>query len=158
MIIGSPVRHRNMHHRVKKFVEDVLERIWLTDEMVGKVGGVFTVGGGHGNVGAGAEMAQLGMLSTMAANGMVLVTLPKSTPGFDVAGLHWGPAGRTGAVKMMPIPQTDDMLLAGYHHGANVARVAAALRGKPLLATGNVAPSPDVLRMFQQAPDGMSTK
>ena len=45
------------------------------------------MGGGYGNMGAGCELAQLGMLSAMAACGMVLVTLPKTTPGFEVAGM-----------------------------------------------------------------------
>jgi NAD(P)H dehydrogenase (quinone) len=62
IIMGSPVRHRTADARVKKFIEDVCEKLWLTDEMVGKVGGVFTVGGGYGDCGAGSELAQLGLL------------------------------------------------------------------------------------------------
>jgi NAD(P)H dehydrogenase (quinone) len=144
LIVGTSMRHRSMHHRVKLFVENVLEVIWMTDDMVGKVGGVFSVGGGHGNNGAGCELAQVGLLAAMAANGLVLVTHPKCTPGFDEAGSHWGPNGRTGDVKMRPHPLTDGMLAAGHHHGANVARVAAALvagaGGRDLFARGNVAP------------------
>jgi NAD(P)H dehydrogenase (quinone) len=147
-----------MHHRVKLFVENVLEVIWMTDDMVGKVGGVFSVGGGHGNNGAGCELAQVGLLAAMAANGLVLVTHPKCTPGFDEAGSHWGPNGRTGDVKMRPQPLTDGMLAAGHHHGANVARVAAALvagaGGRDLFARGNVAPAPEVLALFQAATAG----
>lgn len=85
LILGSPIRHRTADARIKKFIEDTLEQLWLTDEVVGKVGGVFSVGGGYGNMGAGCELAQLGMLSAMAACGMILVTLPKTTPGFEVA-------------------------------------------------------------------------
>lgn len=62
LIIGSPVRHRTADSRIKKFIEDVCEQLWLTDEMVGKVGGVFTVGGGYGDCGSGCELAQLGLL------------------------------------------------------------------------------------------------
>lgn len=151
LLMGSPVRHRNMHHRVKKFVERVYEQLWLTDEMVGKVGGVFAVGGGHGDCGAGCEMAMLGMLASLTAGGVIPVPLPKCTPGGDGACLHWGPAGRTGGPKMEPHPLTDDALTAGFHHGANVARVAAALKGKELFARGNVAPTPEVLALFQGA-------
>jgi NAD(P)H dehydrogenase (quinone) len=43
IIMGSPVRHRTADARVKKFIEEVCEKLWLTDEMVGKVGGVFNV-------------------------------------------------------------------------------------------------------------------
>jgi NAD(P)H dehydrogenase (quinone) len=60
LIIGTPTRHRNMHHRVKIFIERVIENLWVSDAMVGMVGGVFSVGGGHGDTGAGAEQCQLG--------------------------------------------------------------------------------------------------
>lgn len=150
IILGSPMRHRTADARVKQFIENVCEQLWLTDEMVGKVGGVFTVGGGYGDMGAGCELAQLGMLAAFAANGMILVTLPKTTPGFQVAGMHWGPNGRSGGPKMEPVGITDEMIKAGYHHGANIARVAAALKGKDLLAKGNVAPSKEILQMFAQ--------
>lgn len=150
LIIGSPIRHRTADSRIKKFIEDVCEQLWLTDEMVGKVGGVFTVGGGYGDCGAGCELAQLGLLGAMAAGGMILVTLPKTTPGFQVAGMHWGVHGRSGGAGMEPIGITDEMKLAGYHHGANIARVAAELRGKDLLARGNVAPSQELLQQFTQ--------
>lgn len=150
LIIGSPVRHRTADSRIKKFIEDVCEQLWLTDEMVGKVGGVFTVGGGYGDCGGGCELAQLGLLGAMAAGGMILVTLPKTTPGFQVAGMHWGVNGRSGGAAMEPIGITDDMKLAGYHHGANIARVAAELRGKNLLARGNIAPSQELLKQFSQ--------
>lgn len=147
LIVGTPVRHRAMHHRVKIFVEAVLETLWAADAMVGMVGGVFTVGGGHGDVGAGAEITQLSLLGGMAANGMVLTPLPKTTPGFDHAGSHWGPAGRTGGPKMQPYWLSEDMLQAGFHHGANVARLALALKPhrRTLFARGNQSPPADVL-------------
>ncbi|MBW4662485.1 MAG: hypothetical protein KME15_27885 [Drouetiella hepatica Uher 2000/2452] len=136
------MRHRTADSRIKKFIEDVLEQLWLTDETVGKVGGVFTVGGGYGDCGAGCELAQLGLLSAMAAGGMILVTLPKTTPGFEAAGMHWGAHGRSGGKAMEPVGITEDMTQAGWHHGANIARVTTAIAGKELLARGNVAPSP----------------
>jgi NAD(P)H dehydrogenase (quinone) len=149
VVIGSPIRHRNADSRIQQFIENICEQLWLTDEMVGKVGSVFSVGGGYGNCGAGCELAQLGLVGALAAGGMILVTLPKTTPGFEVAGMHWGPHGRSGGLKMEPLGVTDAMLKAGWHHGANIARVAAALIGKELLARGNVAPSPEVLAMFK---------
>ena len=151
LILGSPIRHRTADARIKKFIEDTLEQLWLTDEVVGKVGGVFSVGGGYGDMGAGCELAQLGMLSAMAACGMVLVPLPKTTPGFQVAGMHWGPNGRSGDEVMKPIGITVEMMEAGYHHGANIARVTKELAKKKLMATGNVAPSPKIVKMFTQA-------
>ena len=114
LIIGTPVRHRSADARIKKVIEDTLEVLWLTDEMVGKVGGVFSVGGGYGNMGAGCELTQLGILNAMAASGMILVPLPKTTPGFEVAGMHWGPSGRSGGPKMEPIGITPEMTTAGF--------------------------------------------
>ncbi len=154
VILGTPMRHRSADARIKKFIEDVIELLWLRDELVGKVGGVFSVGGGYGNTGAGVEIAQLGMLAAFAGAGMILVSLPKTTPGAEVAGSHWGPHGRSGGLGMEPVGITDEMMLAGWHHGANVTRVAAVLKGQDLLARGNVAPSEEVLAMFQSDPQG----
>lgn len=148
LILGSPIRHRTADARIKKFIEDVCEQLWLTDEMVGKVGGVFTVGGGYGDCGAGCELAQLGMYAALAAGGMILATLPKTTPGFQVAGMHWGPHGRSGGSGMEPVGITEEMMLASWHYGANTARIAAALKGKDLLARGNVAPSKELVELF----------
>ena len=150
LILGSPIRHRTADARIKKFIEDTLEQLWLTDELVGKVGGVFSVGGGYGDMGAGCELAQLGMLSAMAACGMILIPLPKTTPGFDVAGMHWGPNGRSGDKVMKPVGITKEMMEAGYHHGANIARVTKELAGKKLMALGNIVPPSEVLEMFTQ--------
>jgi NAD(P)H dehydrogenase (quinone) len=150
LIIGTPTRHRNMHHRVKLFIERVVEVLWVWDSMVGMVGGVFSVGGGHGDTGAGAEQCQLGLLAAMAANGMVLIPLPKTTPGADHAGCHWGPVGRSAGPKLEPIWLTRDALSAGYHHGANIARATLALRPhrQTLFARGNQTPGPELLAAF----------
>lgn len=51
---------------------------------------------------------------------------------------------------MKPVGVTTQMLEAGYHHGANIARVTEQLAGKKLMATGNVAPPPEVVEMFSQ--------
>jgi NAD(P)H dehydrogenase (quinone) len=151
LILGSPVRHRSADARVKMFIERVLEQLWLTDEMVGKVGGVFTVGGGYGNTGAGCDITQVGMLASMAGCGMVMVPFPKTSPGSEVAGSHWGPSARSGGTCMEPDGITDAMLEAAWHHGASVARVAARMKDVPWFATGNKAPSAELIAMFSQA-------
>ena len=69
LLLGTPLRHRSADARVKQFIEETIEVLWLTDDLVGKVGGVFSVGGGYGNAGAGVEIAQLGLLAAMAAAG-----------------------------------------------------------------------------------------
>ena len=148
LLLGTPMRHRSADARVKQFIENTIEVLWLTDELVGKVGGVFSVGGGYGNAGAGVEITQLGLLAAMAAAGMIMVPLPKTTPGAGVAGSHWGAHGRSGGPNMEPVGITDEMLQCAYHHGANVARVAVALQGKNLMAQGNQAPSPELIALF----------
>lgn len=155
IILGSPMRHRSADARIKQFIENVFERLWLTDDLVGKIGGVFTVGGGYGDCGAGVEIAQLGLLAAMAGSGMILVSLPKTTPGAGVAGSHWGPHGRSGGPNMEPVGIHEHMLEAAFHHGANVARIAATLAGKDLLARGNVAPPPHILTLFEGLTTGM---
>jgi NAD(P)H dehydrogenase (quinone) len=148
LLLGAPIRHRSADARVKQFIENTIEILWLTDDLVGKVGGVFSVGGGYGNAGAGVEIAQLGLLAAMAGAGMILVPLPKTTPGASVAGSHWGAHGRSGGLNMEPVGITDEMLQCAYHHGANVARVAATIRGKDLMARGNQAPSQELIDLF----------
>ncbi|GAP98015.1 flavoprotein WrbA [Leptolyngbya sp. NIES-2104] len=144
LIMGSPVHQRSMSWEMKRFVDLVCEPSWFFDDMVGRVGGVFTTGGGHGDCGAGCELAQLSMLGNLASLGMVLVTLPKTTPGFNAAGMHWGAHVRTGGRQMEPAtPQQLDpeALEAAFHHGANIARVAVNLRNVQLMAQGNVVPA-----------------
>lgn len=153
LILGSPMRHRSADARVKDFIERVLEQLWLTDELVDKVGGVFTVDGGFGDAGAGCDIAQIGMLAAMAACGMIMVPFPKCSPGAAVAGSHWGPSGRSGGPMMEPVGITEEMLLAGRSHGVNVATVARALAGKRLLLRGVQAPTADVLAQFKAGGD-----
>ena len=150
LVLGCPVHQRNVSWEMKRFIDLHCEPSWFWDDMVGRVGGVFATGGGHGGAGGGAELAQLGLLANLASMGMILVSHPKTTPGFDVAGMHWGPQVRTGGPKLEPDapdhmdPQALDAL---FHYGAAVARVTAALKrgaaGERLMPSGNVSPSPD---------------
>jgi NAD(P)H dehydrogenase (quinone) len=150
LVLGCPVHQRNMSWEMKRFIDVHCEPSWFWDDMVGRVGGVFTTGGGHGGAGGGAELAQLGLLANLASMGMILVSHAKTTPGFDVAGMHWGPQIRTGGPKLEPdAPDKMDSvaLNALFHYGAGVARVAAALRrganGERLMPVGNVSPNPE---------------
>lgn len=120
-----------MSWEIKRFIDLVCEPSWFYDDMVGRVGAVFTTGGGHGECGAGCELAQISILSNFASLGMIIVTHPKTTPGFNVAGMHWGPHIRTNSPTLEPTPPEGmdaEALLAPFHHGANVGRVTAALR------------------------------
>jgi NAD(P)H dehydrogenase (quinone) len=156
LVMGTAVHQRGMTWKMKRFVDEVCEPVWFFDDLVGKVGAVFTAGGGAGGAGGGAESAQLGMLANLAALGMVLVTLPKDTPGFEHGGIHWGPTIKTTTDAMQPIEAADlpaDAMLAYFHHGANVVRVAQRLRGLTL-ASANRMPTPQVRKMRAESENG----
>lgn len=128
LIVGSPNHHQGADPRVREFQQSVLLRLWEAGSLVGKVGAVFGTGGGFGAAGAGAELMLLGLLAPMAWSGMIIVPLPTSTPGFPAGGLAWGPWARTAADDRTNAGGVNDqVLLAAAAHGANVARVAAAL-------------------------------
>lgn len=134
VIVGSPVHMGSPDWRVKKFIDRVCGPLWIKDSLIGKVGGVFATGGGYGNTGGGAELTMLALLNNFAELGMVMVPLPKITPGYPLGGLQWGPYGRSAGEHMEQTGVTEQRLEAAKHHGANVARVAAALTGKELFA------------------------
>ena len=134
VIVGSPVHMGSPDWRIKKFIDTVCGHLWVKDLMIGKVGAVFTTGGGYGNSGGGSELTMLALLGNFAELGMVIVPLPKNTPGYPVGGLQWGPNARSGAETGEPTGVTEERLEAAKHHGANVARVAAALKGQALFA------------------------
>ena len=153
VIMGSAVHQRGMTWKMKRFVDEVCEPAWFYDDLVGRVGAVFTAGGGAGGAGGGAEAAQLDMLTNLAACGMVLVSLPKDTPGSEHGGIQWGPTIKTTTEAMQPIDpaQMDlSLQLAFFHHGANVVRVTSRLRGVAL-AAANHMPTPEVRAMRTEA-------
>lgn len=124
LILGSPVHMAAPDWRLKRFIDQETSPLWQKDALVGKVGGVFCSGAGYGGGGGGGELAMLSMLADLAELGMILVPLPKNTPGFAQAGLHWGPYGRAHAEDMSPKGLTEAELETSYHHGANIARLA----------------------------------
>jgi NAD(P)H dehydrogenase (quinone) len=137
LILGSPVHMGSMDWRVKRFIDQVCSGLWMQDKINGKVGAVFVTGGGFGNAGGGCEIAMLSMMGNLAELGLLLVPLPKNTPGYPKGGLHWGPYGRSMTEDLQPIEGgvPDERTEAARHHGANVARVATAIKGKTLFVT-----------------------
>lgn len=134
LIVGSPTHMGSCDWRVKKFIDQICSKVWAKDQAVGKVGAVFATGGGLGNSGGGVEINLLSILANFAEMGLIYVPLPKNTPGYALAGLHWGPNARTGTLEGKPKGVDEAQLETAKHHGANVARVAAALAGKELFA------------------------
>jgi len=137
LILGTPVHMGSPDWRVKKFIDSVCSQAWMKNSMIGKVGGVFVSGSGYGNSGGGAEIAMLALLNNLAELGMILIPLPKSTPGYAEAGLQWGPCARTAGVNMEQVGVSKGALQAAHHHGANIARAAVALSNSGIF-TGNL--------------------
>ena len=133
IIIGTPVHMGSMDWEVKKMIDTACGQLWGPDKLVGKVGATFATGSGLGGAGSGAEIAMLSILGNMAELGMIIVTLPKNTPGYHGSGLHWGPIGLTGEDKGLPMGLSDEQLVPARHHGMNVARLAAALAGRRVI-------------------------
>ncbi len=129
IVIGTPVHMGSPDWRIKKFIDTVCSGAWMKDAIVGKVGAVFASGSGYGRGGGGCELAMLALLNNIAELGLIIVPLPKSTPGYPVAGLQWGPYGRAHDQNLNPIGLSDEQLVSSRHHGIHVARVAAALKG-----------------------------
>jgi len=129
VILGSPVHMGSADWRIKKFIDSCCSGAWMKDAMIGKVGAVFATGSGFGNAGGGCELTMLGLLNNLAELGLIIIPLPKCTPGYATGGLQWGPYGRSANPKMEPVGVTADMLGVARHHGIHIARAAKALKG-----------------------------
>lgn len=128
LIVGSPVHMGSPDWRVKKFIDTVCSKLWMGDKLIGKVGGVFACGGGYGSAGGGCEVTMLALLNNLAELGLILVPLPKNTPGYNHGGLQWGPYARSMGVNMEQTGVSKESLEAAFHHGANIARAAGILK------------------------------
>jgi NAD(P)H dehydrogenase (quinone) len=134
IILGTPVHMGSPEWRIKRFIDKVCGPVWMKDGLVGKVAAVFGTNSGYGNEGSGGELALLALLANFAELGCILVPLPKSTPGYRHAGIHWGPLARSLGEQMEQLGVTAEKLDAARHHGGNVARLTAALYGKQIFA------------------------
>jgi len=134
ILYGTPVHMGSMDWRIKKHIDTVCSGLWVKDLLVGKVGGVFATGSGFGNGGGGVELTLLSLLNNLAELGMVLLPLPKNTPGYADAGLQWGPYARAHDTAMKPVGLQEAQLVAAHAHGANAARLADALAGKSIFS------------------------
>ncbi|MBU4566547.1 MAG: NAD(P)H-dependent oxidoreductase [Desulfarculus sp.] len=134
LVLGSPVHMASMEWRMKKFIDQECSGLWMGDKVAGKAGAVFACGSGYGNAGGGCELTMLAMLNNLAELGMVLVPLPKDSPGYAKGGLQWGPYGRAHNEDISVIKGglPEERSEVCIQHGKNIARVAEAIRGKAL--------------------------
>ena len=76
LIMGSPTRFGNMSAELKLFVDQTLD-IWISGDLTGKVGAVFTsTGSMHG----GQESTLISMMLPLLHHGMILAGIPYSEP------------------------------------------------------------------------------
>ena len=129
IIFGSPVHMGSPDWRIKKLIDTVCSKLWMKDKLNGKVCGVFASGGGYGSAGGGCELTMLSMLNNFAELGLIFVPLPKNTPGYQYAGIQWGPYGRSMGVNMEQTGVSQESLEVSFHHGVHIARVAESLKG-----------------------------
>jgi NAD(P)H dehydrogenase (quinone) len=132
VIMGTPVHMGSMDYRVKTFIDKVCGGLWMQNQMIGKVGGVFASGSGYGSAGGGNELTMLSLLNNLAELGMIIIPLPKNTEGYAHAGLQWGPYGRTAGTNLEQNGLQDDNLTVTRLHGAHIAKAAAAIKGKEI--------------------------
>lgn len=139
IIVGSPVHMGSADWRVKKMIDTVCSGLWMKDKLIGKVGGIFVTGGGFGGSGGGCELTMLNLLTNFAELGLIIIPLPKNTPGYRAGGLQWGPYGRSAGLNMENLGVTPESLEVAFHHGANIARYAGKLKGIDLFAKNEAA-------------------
>jgi NAD(P)H dehydrogenase (quinone) len=132
LVLGSPVHMGSPDWRVKKFIDTVCSKIWMKDLLVGRVGAVFASGGGFGSAGGGNELTLLAMMNNLVELGLIIVPLPKNTPGYANGGLQWGPYGRSMGVNMEQTGVQPENINAATHHGIHIARAAALLKGQKI--------------------------
>lgn len=135
LVIGSPVHMGSPDWRVKKFIDTVCSKLWMKDQLIGKAGAVFASGGGYGSAGGGCEVTLLALLNNLAELGLILVPLPKNTPGYSKGGLQWGPYGRSMGENMEQTGLPDERTEAAFHHGVHIARLAGLIKGAKIFGT-----------------------
>jgi NAD(P)H dehydrogenase (quinone) len=76
LIMGSPTRFGNMSAELKHFVDQTLD-VWISGDLTGKVGAVFT---STGSLHGGQESTLISMMLPLLHHGMILAGIPYSEP------------------------------------------------------------------------------
>lgn len=125
-IFGSPTRFGNMAAQMKQLF-DSMSSLWLSGEMEGKPGGVFTsTASTHG----GQETTLITMMHPLLHLGMIVMGVPYSVEGMihteGRGGTPYGPSTVAGGQGELQ-PQPEDLAIARAL-GKRVAEVAVKLR------------------------------
>lgn len=132
LVLGTPIHMGSADWRVKRFIDTVCAPFWMKDGLIGKVGGVFATGGGYGSGGGGVDLCLVGMFSNLAQLGMLMVPLPRNSPGFAQGGSPWGPYCRSQQPDLVYRPLESLPMEACRAHGFNVGALAMGLDASTL--------------------------
>ena len=124
LILGSPTRFGNMAAELKYFIDQTLD-IWISGELIGKPGAVFT---STSSLHGGQETTLLSMMLPLFHHGMLLSGIPYSEPFLSVTktgGTPYG-ASHVSNEKKESVLSNDEKKL-GFAMGARVAKIASKL-------------------------------
>lgn len=126
LVFGTPVHMGSMAWQMKRFI-DRTSKLWKSQDLAGKLGGVFVSGGGFGSAGGGVELTMMSLHSQFLQQGMVTVGFPNDAMGYAHGGLQWGVYGRSGNIDGMPEALSESALLAARSYGAHLCDVGQQL-------------------------------
>ena len=124
LILGSPTRFGNMAAELKYFIDQTLD-VWISGELIGKPGAVFT---STGSLHGGQETTLLSMMLPLLHHGMILVGIPYSEPGLSetkTGGTPYGASHVSNEKKESVLSHEEKTL--GFAMGARVAKIASKL-------------------------------
>ena len=124
LILGSPTRFGNMAGELKYFIDQTLD-IWISGELIGKPGAVFT---STGSLHGGQETTLLSMMLPLFHHGMLLTGIPYSEPGLSetkTGGTPYGASHVSNKKKESVLSNEEKNL--GFAMGARVAKIASKL-------------------------------
>lgn len=124
LAMGSPTRFGNMAAPMKYFL-DTTSQIWLTGELIGKPGAVFTSSSSmHG----GQETTLTTMMVPLLHHGMMILGLPYSETELlhtTTGGTPYGPSHLAGADSLRPLSDEEQSLCRAL--GRRLASTAVKL-------------------------------
>ena len=124
LILGSPTRFGNMAGELKYFIDQTLD-IWISGELIGKPGAVFT---STGSLHGGQETTLLSMMLPLFHHGMLLAGIPYSEPGLSetkTGGTPYGASHVSNEKKESVLSYEEKNI--GLAMGARVAKIASKL-------------------------------
>tara|TARA_B100000963_G_scaffold357319_1_gene379210 strand:- start:1782 stop:2375 length:594 start_codon:yes stop_codon:yes gene_type:complete len=125
LILGSPTRFGNMAAELKYFIDQTLD-LWISGELVGKPGAVFT---STGSLHGGQETTLLSMMLPLFHHGMLLSGIPYTEPSLSetkTGGTPYGASHVSSTQKKESGLSTEERRL-GYVLGARIAKIANKL-------------------------------